>query len=266
MSEPLLSVQLQASYPALGKVLEDLNLELYRGEILGLMGESGSGKSTLGYCLNGLLPWRGGEAQGEVRFDGQNLLQASEAELRRIRGRRIATVFQDPHGSLNPALTLRRHFEECWRAHRSLREIPWPELRDMLQSVGLPGEDDFLALRPPQLSIGMAQRAAIALSLLHRPDVLIADEVTSALDLITAAEVRALLQRVNTSFGVSILFISHDLPSVSALCHRVAILKSGRIIETAPAKQLFTAPQHPYTRRLLQALPQVPAVDAVASR
>jgi len=167
-------------------------------------------------------------------------------------------VPQSPLSALNPNLRLGAQLEESWRAHRSGK----PDWQALLASVSLPAEREFLRLYPRNLSVGMAQRFLIALALLHRPSLLLADEPTSALDTITQSEILALFQRLNQETGIGILYISHDLASVAALSHRVAILHQGEIVECASTAELFQAPRHPYTRKLIAAIPRLPLLGS----
>ncbi|MBN9657166.1 MAG: ABC transporter ATP-binding protein [Acidobacteria bacterium] len=251
---PLLKLCISAGYPGKPGVLRDVALEIGQGEIVGLVGRSGEGKSTLILSILGLLGLKNGTCTGEIQFQGRDLLRLKEKEMRKLRGLQIALVPQSPLSALNPNLRLGTQLEECWRAHRPGR----PEWQPLLASVSLPTEPEFLRLYPRNLSVGMAQRFLIALALLHRPALLLADEPTSALDTITQAEILALFRRVNQEMGVSILYISHDLASVAALCQRVAILHKGELVESAPAEEIFRAPQHAYTRQLIAAIPSLP--------
>lgn len=254
---PLLKLSISAGYPGKPGVLRDVALEIGQGEIVGLVGRSGEGKSTLILSILGLLGLKNGTCTGEIQFQGKDLLRLKEKEMRRLRGLQIALVPQSPLSALNPNLRLGAQLEECWRAHRNGK----PEWQPLLASVSLPTEPEFLRLYPRNLSVGMAQRFLIALALLHRPALLLADEPTSALDTITQAEILALFRRVNQELGVGILYISHDLASVAALCQRVAILHRGELVENAPAEEIFRAPQHPYTRQLIAAIPPLPRPD-----
>lgn len=251
---PLLKLSISAGYPGKPGVLRDVALEIDQGEIVGLVGRSGEGKSTLILSILGLLGLKNGTCTGEIQFQGRDLLRLKEKEMRRLRGLQIALVPQSPLSALNPNLRLWSQLEECWRAHRSGK----PEWQSLLASVSLPTEPEFLRLYPRNLSVGMAQRFLIALALLHRPALLLADEPTSALDTITQAEILALFRRVNQELGVGILYISHDLASVAALCQRVAILHKGELVENARTEEVFRAPQHPYTRQLIAAIPSLP--------
>jgi peptide/nickel transport system ATP-binding protein len=257
MSEALLRVRLGAGYGRRA-VLEDVQFDLYPGEVLGLVGTSGAGKSTLVLSLLGLLPWRGGKVTGEVMLGGRNLLTMPEREARKLRGKTIALVPQSPMTALNAAVSLKTHFEEAWAAHeRSGKRALEQRLHELLQEVQLPLEAEFLQRRPGQISVGQAQRVAIALALLHKPAILIADEPTSALDPVTQAEVVRLLRRLSLEAGRTLLYISHDLVSVLQLCDRLAVLSGGTITECLAVAELAQA-RHASTLALLGSLP-VPA-------
>jgi peptide/nickel transport system ATP-binding protein len=259
----LLSAQLTVRYPGKSPVLREVSLDIARGEIVGLVGQSGSGKSTLAMAILGLLGRQRAIVEGHIIFQEKNLLEMRERELRSLRGRSLSLVLQSPLASLNPALQIRTQLKEAWRAHcerNASAEACDRAIQSALKSVSLPGDQDdpdFLNKRSAQLSVGQAQRVLIAM--LHRPALLIADEATSALDVITQSEILELFARLNREIGMSILYISHDLPSVAGICQRIAILHEGQIVECGPTEQIFTAPAHPYTRRLMAALPQVPA-------
>jgi len=262
MNKPVMQVRLRADY---GKrcVLEDVRFDLYAGEALGMIGTSGAGKTTLAMALLGLLSWRGGRVSGEVLIDGVNLLTLPPGEARRIRGKTIALVPQSPMTALNAAVSLRRHFEEAWRAHEPTgRGALNTRLRQLMEEVQLPANDDsFLNRKPGQISVGQAQRVLIALALLHRPSIVIADEPTSALDPVTQAEIIRLLRQLNRN-GTALLYISHDLVSVLQLCDRLAVLHEGTIAECVDVAQTERA-RHPATLALFGALP-VP-VDVLLS-
>lgn len=253
---PLLSARLSVDYRSRPGVLKDLCLEIQRGEIVGLVGESGSGKSTLALALLQLLPLKGAKVRGEVVFQNEDLLRKKESDLRDIRGRQISVVLQSPLTSLNPALRIGTQLKEAWRAHANgTTEQCQAALSAALRSVSLPDDDEFQKRRPSQLSVGQGQRVIIAMAILHRPALLIADEPTSALDTITQSEILGLFSGLNRELDMAILYISHDLLSVATLCHRVAILRDGEIVECEAPDAIFESPRHPYTRRLIAALP-----------
>jgi len=265
----LLSAQVTVRYPGKAPVLRGVSLEIARGEVVGLVGQSGSGKSTLALAILGLLGRQRAIVEGNITFQGADLLAMRECDLRDLRGRSLSLVLQSPLASLNPALQIRTQLREAWRAHSDSSAAgsnPRNEdcdraIQSALRSVSLPSGDhdrDFLKKRASQLSVGQAQRVLIAMAIMHRPALLIADEATSALDVITQSEILELFARLNREIGMSILYISHDLPSVAGICQRIAILHEGQIVESGPTEQIFTAPVHAYTRRLMAALPQLP--------
>jgi peptide/nickel transport system ATP-binding protein len=257
----LLSARLSVAYSG-RQVLRDVQLEIQRGEVLGLVGQSGSGKSTLAMSILGLLDKKKVQSKGAIKFEERDLLKLSERELRYLRGRSISLVLQSPLSSLNPALRVRTQLKEAWRAHTTGSNTECEEaIQNSMQSVSLPASDDFLRKYPSQMSVGQAQRVLIAMAILHRPALLIADEATSALDVITQSEILALFRALNRSTGMAILYISHDLASVAGICDRIAILQHGEIVECAATAQIFTSPQHPYTQQLMAALPRVPHVQ-----
>jgi ABC-type dipeptide/oligopeptide/nickel transport system ATPase component len=252
----LLSARISVAYRGKPNVLRDITLEMQRGEILGLVGQSGSGKSTLALAILGLLDRKGASVEGCIDFQGNDLLKMREHELRALRGRSLGLVLQSPLSSLNPALKIRTQLREAWGAHaKGTRGNCDAAIREALTSVSLPSDEEFLRRHPAQLSVGQAQRVLIAMTIIHRPALLIADEATSALDVITQSEILALFAKLNRETGMAILYISHDLPSVAGICHRIAILHEGEIVECDSADRIFTAPQHAYTRKLIAALP-----------
>lgn len=259
---PLLSLRLSVDYRNKTGVLRDVFMELWRGEILGLVGQSGSGKSTLSLAILRLLHLKGGTARGSLLFKGEDLIAKTETEMRSLRGREMSVVLQSPLSSLNPVLRIGSQLREAWRAHADgTREECAAAIRTALANVSLPNDSDFLRRRPSQLSVGQAQRVIIAMAILHRPSLLIADEATSALDTITQSEILRLFAQLNRELGMGLLYISHDLLSVAALCHRIAILNDGEIVEVGPPSQIFGAPRHPYTQKLVAALPRGPFLD-----
>lgn len=255
----LLDLSLSAGYGST-TTLHAVELQLHRGERLGVVGSSGAGKSTLAMALMGLLPWRGGWATGRLCFEGTDVLALPERERRMLRGRRIALVPQSPGTALNPCLSLQEHFNEVWRAHSSeARHDLDNRMRTLLERVDLPNTKEFLRRKPSQVSIGQAQRLLIALALLHRPHLLIADEPTSALDLCNQEETLRLLSELSRENDMGLLYISHDLVSVVQMCDRMLVLHEGAAVQTLHCDALVSGMDyHPVTRRLLQTLP-VPA-------
>ncbi|HET9183979.1 MAG TPA: ABC transporter ATP-binding protein [Candidatus Angelobacter sp.] len=254
ITEELLSVNLNVAY---GKhsVLQEMSFSLEPGEILGLVGHSGCGKSSLAFALLGLLGCKGGQASGSILWNGRELLTQSERDWMKMRGKDIALVPQSPLSSLNPALRLATQLHEAWNLHCKERARGERAIAEALEAVSLPAAREFLRRYPSEISVGQAQRVLIAMAILHRPRLLIADEPTSALDAITQSEILALFADLNRHLGMATLFISHDLMSVYSLCHRVALLHEGRIVECNTPREIFLHPRHPFTRRLIAALP-----------
>jgi peptide/nickel transport system ATP-binding protein len=255
----LLAAHVSVRYGEKPAVLRDVEFEIRRGEVLGLVGQSGSGKSTLAMAILGLLDRKSARAEGAIEFDGCDLLRLGERELRALRGRKIALVLQSPLSSLNPALKIRTQLKEAWRAHASGPSADCASaIGAALESVSLPSSEEFLQKYPSHMSVGQAQRVLIAMAVMHRPALLIADEATSALDVITQSEILALFRKLNRSSGMAILYISHDLASVAGICDRIAILHERQIVETGTTEQVLLNPIHEYTRRLMAAMPKLP--------
>jgi ABC-type glutathione transport system ATPase component len=263
---PLLSTRVTITYRDKPPILRDLCLQLGSGEVLGLVGHSGCGKSSLALAILGLLPMKGGKASGSILLNNRELLTLKENEWRKLRGKEIAFVPQSAMSSLNPALRIGTQLAEAWKLHAggSREECEQAMLRG-LENVSLPATKDFLRRYPSEISVGQAQRVLIAMAILHRPALLIADEPTSALDAITQSEILALFSRLNRKLGMSILFISHDLLFASTLCHRIAILHNGEIVECDTPRNIFFHPNHPFTEQLVAALPSAPATLKVQS-
>jgi ABC-type dipeptide/oligopeptide/nickel transport system ATPase component len=257
-NQVLLSAHFSVHYAGKPPVLRDVQLEIRRGEVLGLVGQSGSGKSTLAMAILGLLDRKRALAEGTIRFQDIELLKLSERDLRALRGRAVSLVLQSPLSSLNPALKIGTQLKEAWRAHASGASGDCvTAIRSSLQNVSLPSDDDFLRKYPSQMSVGQAQRVLIAMAVMHRPALLIADEATSALDVITQSEILALFRELNRSTEMAILYISHDLASVAGICDRIAILHQGEIVECGATEQIFANPQHEYTQKLMAAVPRL---------
>jgi peptide/nickel transport system ATP-binding protein len=259
LPHPLLAANLSVDYRNKTGVLRNISLRIEHQEILGLVGQSGSGKSTLSLALMGLLSSKSGSVHGEILFRGKDLLKSSEKELRAIRGKETSIVLQSPLAALNPALSVGSQLTEAWKAHeRGNPAQGESSIQSALTSVSLPHDKEFLRRRPSQLSVGQGQRVCIAMAILHRPALLLADEATSALDPITQSEILNLFALLNREMGTAILYISHDLLSVAALCHRICILHEGQIVECGTPEAIFNSPQHEYTRKLVAALPIAP--------
>jgi ABC-type microcin C transport system duplicated ATPase subunit YejF len=237
--------------------VRDLSFTLEQGETLGIVGESGSGKSQTVMSLVGLLA-ANGRATGTARFAGRDLLALRPAELRAIRGRKIAMIFQDPMTSLNPYLTIEAQMTEVVRAHeRVSRAAARARCLEMLDAVAIPEAAARLKRYPHELSGGMRQRVMIAASLLLRPEVLVADEPTTALDVTVQAQILALLKDLKSRFGSAIVLITHDLGVVAGLADRVLVMHGGELKEQGAVRDVFYRPQHAYTRALLEAVPRL---------
>src|SRR5262245_15867775 len=260
----LLSIRLTISYQDKPPALDDLRLDMQPGEVLGLVGYSGCGKSSLALAILGLLNLKGGKVQGSLRENGRELLGLKEREWRQLRGKEIALVPQSPMSSLNPALKLSTQLEEAWKLHGEGGRAQMEEaIMRALLDVSLPATQDFVRRYPAEISVGQAQRVLIAMAILHRPALLIADEPTSALDAVTQAEILALFADLNRRLGMGLLFISHDLVSAYGLCHRIALIHGGKIVECNTPQSIFFSPQHPFTQKLIAALPTIPSPDEI---
>jgi oligopeptide transport system ATP-binding protein len=239
------------------RALRGLELAVSTGEIRGLVGESGSGKTVTSTCVMGLLPMPPARVDaGEILFKGRNLLALSAEERRRVRGREIAMVFQEPSRYLNPAFKIGTQITEVLRLHLGMdRQAAQARAEELARLVGLGGKRRVLASYPHELSGGMKQRAMIAMAISCNPALLIADEPTTALDVTLQLQILRLILRLRESFGMGILFISHDLRLVKIVADTVSVIYAGRIVESAPRDELFRAQLHPYTRLLLQSIP-----------
>ncbi|HVR28980.1 MAG TPA: ABC transporter ATP-binding protein [Thermoanaerobaculia bacterium] len=265
MNDPVLSVRdLAVSFRTsrgLVRAVEGVSFDVDPGETLAIVGESGSGKSVTALAILRLVPDPPGSIdRGEIRFGGQNLLALDREGIRAIRGNRIAMIFQEPMSSLNPVLTVGMQVGEPIREHRGL---PWSEtlseVAELLSRVSIPDAASRLGSYPHQYSGGMRQRVMIAMSLACRPELIVADEPTTALDVTVQAQILALLKRLTREAGSALILITHDLGIVARYADRVAVMYGGRIVETAPARELYARPRHPYTRGLLDSVPRLDA-------
>jgi oligopeptide/dipeptide ABC transporter ATP-binding protein len=234
------------------RAVDDVSLRLRRREIVGLVGESASGKSTLGKALMRMIPDPGRITAGSVRFDGRDVLAMSPAEMRELRGARISAVTQDALAVMNPVTTVGEQIGEVVRDHRGgTRAAIHDRVIDAMGQVGLPTPALNARRYAHELSGGMQQRVVIAEALILDPELIIADEPTTALDVTVQAQILALLRRARDQLGASVLFITHDLAVVAELCDRVLVMYAGRIVESGSVREIFRDPQHPYTRALL---------------
>ncbi len=238
------------------RAVDDVSLEVARGEILGLVGESGSGKSVTGFSILGLIEEPGRIEGGSILFDGQELAGAPTSVLRNIRGHRIAMIFQDPMMTLNPVLTIRAQMKLAFDAHKGGTQEDFTRRAiEVLTKVGIPDAANRIDAYPHQFSGGMRQRVAIAIALLHRPDLIIADEPTTALDVSIQAQILTEVRALARETGTALIWISHDLATIAALANRIAVMYAGRIVEQGGTQDILRSPRHPYTQGLLNSRP-----------
>ncbi len=267
---PLLSVKdLHVEFAGRGGVVRavrGLTYDIAAGETVGLVGESGSGKSVSALSLLGLLPKRVGRVSaGSALFEGEEILRLSDEKLRKIRGNRIAMIFQDPLSSLNPVLTIGRQITEALETHRGVtNKQARTRAAELLELVGIPDADARLDNYPHQFSGGMRQRAMIAMALSCEPTLLIADEPTTALDVTIQAQILELLRRLRTELQMAVLLITHDLGVVAGFADRLAVMYAGRLVELGPTETILSDPAHPYTVGLLRSLPRLDRPRQVA--
>ena len=256
------AVDLTVTLPGHLNAVDGIDLDLRRGEILGVAGESGSGKTMTALALFGLLP-TGGRIGGSLEFDGVDVTRIGPRQLRGLRGKRMAMVFQDPMTALHPMIPVATQLTEHLRYHTGMgRRAASERARELLAQVRIPDPDRTMSAYPHQFSGGMRQRIAIAIALACRPELLVADEPTTALDVTVQAGILRLLDRLRREENLSILLITHDLGVMSALTDRIAVMYAGRIVETGSTTDVLSAPRHPYTRGLLDALPRSAGVGA----
>jgi peptide/nickel transport system ATP-binding protein len=238
------------------KAVDDVSFTVGRGEILGLVGESGSGKSMTGYSVLGLIDPPGRIVDGRILFDGTDLTRLDAAAWRRIRGNRIAMIFQDPMMTLNPVLRIDTQIVEAVRAHADVsRETALSRAREALVRVGIASPDERLRAYPHQFSGGMRQRVAIAIALVNSPDLIIADEPTTALDVTIQGQILFEMQKVCRESGTALIWITHDLSVIAGLADEVCVMYAGRFVESGPVADVLVRPMHPYTRGLIDSVP-----------
>ena len=262
MAEPILQVRnLRTDFftgDGVVHAVRDVSFDLMPGETLGIVGESGCGKSVTALSILGLIQPPGKIVDGQVLLRGQDLLKLSPAEMREVRGKDVAMIFQDPLSSLNPVLKVGFQIEEAMLAHnKEARSGIHQRAIDLLKQVSIPSAENRLKDYPHQFSGGMRQRAMIAMGLSNEPSVLIADEPTTALDVTVQAQILELLRDLNRELGTSIMLITHNLGVIAGLCTRVVVMYAGQVVEEGPVEQIFERPQHPYTWSLLRAVPRI---------
>ncbi len=238
------------------KAVDDVSFTVSRGEILGLVGESGSGKSVTGFSIIGLVDPPGRITGGSILYQGRDLATLTASDMRHLRGNRIAMIFQDPMMTLNPVLRIDTQMIEAVQAHTNLsRTEARSKSRDALGMVGIPSPEERLNAYPHQFSGGMRQRVAIAIALLHNPDVLIADEPTTALEVTIQAQILSEVQKLTARHGTALIWITHDLSVIAGLADRIAVMYAGRVVETGDAADVLDRPMHPYTAGLIGSVP-----------
>ncbi|MFI0467344.1 ABC transporter ATP-binding protein [Saccharopolyspora sp. 5N102] len=243
--------------------VRDVSFDVGAGEIVGMAGESGSGKSLTALAVMGLLPTPPAAVDGRIRFAGTDLLRLSQPERQRLRGSELGMVFQEPMSALDPVFTVGHQLTECLLAHRGMgKRAARTAAVEMLEAVGIPLPEQRFGEYPHQLSGGMRQRVMIAIALICRPRLLIADEPTTAVDVTIQAQILELLRDLTRQHGTAVLFITHDLGVVAELCDRMVTLYAGETVESGPVSDVLGAPRHPYTSRLLQAIPRIEARHA----
>lgn len=262
MTEPILEVENLTTHfeteRGTVKAVDGVSFDLDRGETVGIVGESGSGKSVTAMTIMGLIDDAGNVKRGSVKYEGEELLDKSEKEMRSIRGNEIAMVFQDPMTSLNPTYTVGQQIDRVIRTHQDVSKSQAREKTiKLMEQVGIPEPHSRVENYPHQFSGGMRQRALIAMAISCEPDILIADEPTTALDVTIEAQIFDLLDDLQDQYGMSLVLITHDLGVVAGTCDRVNVMYAGRIVEKANNDDLFTEPRHPYTRGLLRSIPEL---------
>lgn len=262
MNEELLAVKgLHTSFfTHLGEVkaIRDVSFSVHKGEIVGIVGESGSGKSVTSLSIMGLLAYPGRVTQGEILFKGTDLTKLGKRKRRKIQGDQISMIFQDPMTSLNPLFTIGNQISEAIRTHQKLsKEEAKKKTIEMLKLVGIPSPEKRYEAFPHEFSGGMRQRAMIAMALSCEPDLLIADEPTTALDVTIQAQVLALMKELNERLGTATILITHNLGCASSICDKILVMYGGKVMEEGTTGEIFYEPRHPYTMGLLNSIPKV---------
>jgi oligopeptide/dipeptide ABC transporter ATP-binding protein len=240
------------------RAVDDVTLSINRGKTLGIVGESGSGKSTLALTVLRVLPPAARIVSGQMLFEGEDLVQKSDAEMRHVRGKRIAMILQDPMASLNPLFTVGDQISEMIRVHEGVARAPaWRRAIDLLKSVRIASPDTRVTQHPHEMSGGMRQRIVGAIGISCEPRLLIADEPTTSLDLTIQAQYLNLLRDLQREHGLALIFITHNLGIVAKMCDQLAVMYAGRVVESGPVSRIFNAPAHPYTEALLNSIPRM---------
>jgi oligopeptide/dipeptide ABC transporter ATP-binding protein len=268
MGAPLLELEnlsthyISARGTRVTRAVDEVSLTLEAGQTLGIVGESGSGKTTLALSILRLLPPAARIVSGGLRFDGEDLLAKSPAEMRHIRGKRIAMILQDPMASLNPLFTIGDQVAEPIRVHdHASRRSAWDRARGLLASVRIAAPERRVREHPHEMSGGMRQRIVGAIAISCDPKLLIADEPTTSLDVTIQAQYLRLLRDIQRERGLALIFITHNLGIVASMCDSVAVMYAGRLVESGPVRQIFDSPAHPYTKALLESIPRLGEVD-----
>ncbi|EDP63102.1 probable oligopeptide atp-binding abc transporter protein [alpha proteobacterium BAL199] len=238
------------------KAVDDVSFAVRPGKVMGLVGESGSGKTVTGFSILGLVDAPGRVVGGEIRYKGENIATATDDRMRRLRGREIAMIFQDPMMTLNPVLRVDTQMVEAIRAHHSVsHKEAWQQSRDALGRVGIPSPEERLRAYPHQFSGGMRQRVAIAIAMLNRPDLIVADEPTTALDVTIQGQILYEVQKLCEETGTALIWITHDLSVVAGLADEICVMYAGRVVEHGTVDEVLDQPAHPYTRGLIGSVP-----------
>jgi oligopeptide/dipeptide ABC transporter ATP-binding protein len=263
-SRPLLELQnlsthyVSAQGTRVVRAVDEVSLRINAGETLGIVGESGSGKSTLALTILRILPPAARIVSGKMLLDGEDLLLKSEEEMRRVRGKRIAMILQDPMASLNPLFKIGDQIAEMLRVHEGAsRANAWERARGLLKAVRIPSPETRVRQYPHEMSGGMRQRIVGAIGISCEPRLLIADEPTTSLDLTIQAQYLALLRDLQREHGLALIFITHNLGIVAKMCDQLAVMYAGRVVESGPVSQIFNNPTHPYTEALLSSIPRM---------